>query len=106
LWVFGILLGFHFVVLLLFTSTHSYFVVVPIHLAERYGMVDLTWIVEGENGVACNLESIGYKALVQATKEHLGDAKPYSIGGSLPLIRELHDDGFDVQIAGYGISSR
>jgi acetylornithine deacetylase len=52
------------------------------------------------------LSLLGYKALVGATESLLGEAKPYSIGGSLPLIRELQEDGFDVQIAGYGISSR
>jgi acetylornithine deacetylase len=37
------------------------------------------------NGVACNLESRGFKALCKATEE----IEPYSITGSLPLIREL-----------------
>jgi hypothetical protein len=41
------------------------------------------------NGVACNLESQGFKALCEATKEIVGHVEPYSITGSLPLIREL-----------------
>lgn len=41
------------------------------------------------NGVACNLESRGYHALCKATKEIVGHVEPYSITGSLPLIREL-----------------
>ena len=44
---------------------------------------------EGENGVACSLDSPGHRAIKAATQEVLGEAKPYSIGGSLPLICEL-----------------
>ena len=32
--------------------------------------------------------------------------KPFAIGGSLPLVRSLQDSGYDVQISGYGFSSR
>lgn len=73
---------------------------------ELNGRIELKWIGEGENGVACKLDSLGYAAILEATEKILGSVKPYSIGGSLPLIRDLQDDGFDVQIAGYGISSR
>jgi len=68
--------------------------------------LELTWLTEGENGIACNLDSKGYRALLQATTRVLGDAKPYAIGGSLPLIRDLQDEGFDVMISGYGMSSK
>jgi hypothetical protein len=34
----------------------------------------------------------------EATRQVLGEAKAYSIGGSLPLIRTLQDQGFDVQV--------
>lgn len=70
------------------------------------GRIDFKWIGEGENGVACKLDSLGYSAILEATEKILGSVKPYAIGGSLPLIRDLQDDGFDVQIAGYGISAR
>ncbi len=70
------------------------------------GRIEFKWIGEGENGVACKLDSLGYAAILEATEKVLGSVQPYSIGGSLPLIRDLQDDGFDVQIAGYGISSR
>jgi len=40
-------------------------------------------------GVACDLNSPGFKALCGATEAVLGTVKPYSITGSLPLIREL-----------------
>jgi acetylornithine deacetylase len=73
---------------------------------SKVGKVEWTWASDGENGVACSLESPGHKALLKATSDVIGDVKPYSIGGSLPLIRELQDNGFDVQISGYGLSSR
>jgi acetylornithine deacetylase len=43
---------------------------------------------------------------VNATEKVIGEVKPYSIGGSLPLVNELQSKGFDVQITGYGMSSR
>ncbi|KAM0935426.1 putative acetylornithine deacetylase [Dioscorea sansibarensis] len=55
------------------------------------------------SGVACNLESRGFHVLCKATEEVVGYVKPYSITGSLPLIRELQDEGFDVQTSGYGV---
>jgi acetylornithine deacetylase len=73
---------------------------------NRPGEVELSFVSEGENGVACSLNSPGHAALLQATSTTLGKVNPYSIGGSLPLIRELQENGFDVQIAGYGFSSR
>lgn len=36
----------------------------------------------------------------------IGTAAPYAISGSLPLVRWLQDQGYDVQICGYGLSSR
>lgn len=41
------------------------------------------------SGVACNLNSRGFHVLCKATEEVIGHVKPYSITGSLPLIREL-----------------
>ncbi|CAL0311616.1 unnamed protein product [Lupinus luteus] len=58
---------------------------------------------EAKSGVACDVNSRGFHVLCKATEEVVGQVKPYSITGSLPLIRELQDDGFDVQICGYGI---
>jgi acetylornithine deacetylase len=34
--------------------------------------IELTWLSSGENGVACKLDSIGYKAIIEATKKVLG----------------------------------
>ncbi|KAL9167084.1 hypothetical protein ABFS82_05G073000 [Erythranthe guttata] len=58
---------------------------------------------EALSGVACNLDSRGYHVLCKATKDVVGHVQPYSITGSLPLIRELQDEGFDVQTCGYGL---
>ncbi|PKA60079.1 IAA-amino acid hydrolase ILR1-like 1 [Apostasia shenzhenica] len=55
------------------------------------------------SGVACDINSRGFHVLCKATEEIVGYVKPYSITGSLPLIRELQDEGFDVQTSGYGI---
>ena len=68
--------------------------------------VKLTFTFPGENGIACNIESVGFKALKKATEDVLGKVVPYSIGGSLPLIRDLQEQGFDVHIAGYGFSNK
>ncbi|XP_048500771.1 acetylornithine deacetylase isoform X2 [Beta vulgaris subsp. vulgaris] len=61
---------------------------------------------EANNGVACDLNSRGFHVLCKATEEVVGHVKPYSITGSLPLIRDLQDDGFDVQTAGYAANVR
>ncbi|XP_013604435.1 PREDICTED: acetylornithine deacetylase [Brassica oleracea var. oleracea] len=58
---------------------------------------------EASAGVACNLDSRGYHVLCNATKEVVGHVKPYSITGTLPLIRDLKDEGFDVQTSGFGL---
>uniref|UniRef100_A0A803L5Z3 Acetylornithine deacetylase n=1 Tax=Chenopodium quinoa TaxID=63459 RepID=A0A803L5Z3_CHEQI len=42
---------------------------------------------EANNGVACDLDSRGFHVLCKATEEVVGHVKPYSITGSLPLIR-------------------
>lgn len=66
------------------------------------GRVDIKFFDNVGKGVACNLESKGFKALVESFEEVTGRCTPYSITGSLPCIRELQDDGFDVQTMGFG----
>ncbi len=56
-------------------------------------------------GIACDVDSDGHRALVDATRDVLGEAKPYSICGSLPLVRDLQRGGFDVQLIGFGLMS-
>lgn len=66
------------------------------------GRLELKFFDNIGHGVACNLESPGFKAMVEAFQEVNGSCTPYSITGSLPCIRELQDDGFDVQTMGFG----
>ncbi|KAE8690265.1 Acetylornithine deacetylase [Hibiscus syriacus] len=73
-----------------------------LHDENIRGSLTLTFD-EAMAGVACDLDSRGFHVLCKATEEAVGHVKPYSITGSLPLIRELKDEGFDVQTAGYGL---
>lgn len=97
-----------------------------------YSLYSLTLTFdEAMSGVACDLNSRGFHVLCKATEEAVGHVQPYSITGSLPLIRELQvryihkrssssrpsikpsfancfcsfcqGEGFDVQTAGYGM---
>jgi acetylornithine deacetylase len=56
-------------------------------LTDRTGSLELSWIFDGEDGIACSLDSEGNSALVEATRDVTGSAQPYSISGSLPLVR-------------------
>ena len=67
------------------------------------GSLELTFGEGCLEGVACSLDSEGHAALVDATAAVLGEAKPYSICGSLPLVRDLQRGGFDVQMTGFGL---
>ena len=82
---------------------------------SKYGIIDeatgesfwgkLTFTIEGTlKGIACDITSESYKHLHAATDEILGECKPYSICGSLPLVGDLQITGFDVQVCGYGHS--
>ena len=55
-------------------------------------------------GIACDLNSPGLKAISDATLEVKGECKPYAITGSLPLVRQMQRAGFDIQITGFGLS--
>lgn len=54
-----------------------------------FGRLSISFDEAMMSGVACNLESRGFHVLCKATEEVVGYVKPYSITGSLPLIREL-----------------
>jgi len=73
-------------------------------VADTKGEVQLKWIGDIHRGIACNIHSDGFKAIEQATKEIIGHSKPYSITGTLPLVADLQEAGFDLQITGYGMS--
>ena len=56
-------------------------------------------------GIAADLNSLAFKYLHDSTTEMLGESKPFSLTGSLPLVGDLQKEGFDVQMCGYGHSS-
>jgi acetylornithine deacetylase/succinyl-diaminopimelate desuccinylase-like protein len=58
-------------------------------------------------GIACDLDSPGLAALEAAMASVRGKDRlePYSMTGSLPLVRDLQRKGFDVQITGFGRST-
>merc|ERR1712137_56247 len=68
------------------------------------GKISLEW---GEclGGIACKRDSDGYRALRDAIALIKGKAEPYAICGSLPLVDQLAEAGFDVQLTGFGLSS-
>lgn len=70
------------------------------------GTVALKLRGRSTEGIACDLASPGLKALTGAIETARGGtaAKPFSLTGSLPLVRELQRGGFDVQITGFGRS--
>ena len=54
---------------------------------------------EGEaTNTHTNLDSDVFKKLEEATKKVMGESKPYSITGSLPLVGVLQEAEFDVQV--------
>jgi acetylornithine deacetylase len=56
-------------------------------------------------GVACDIDSRGFAGLCSAISSVKGAAftKPYSLTGSLPLVAEMKEQGFDIQITGFGL---
>jgi len=65
--------------------------------------IQLNWLTPPVNGLACNLESPGFIALSNATKKIIGHVQTTADTGSLPLVADLQENGFDVQTIGYGI---
>jgi len=53
-------------------------------------------------GMACDRTSAGYAALAKAVAAVQPDAQPFALTGSLPYVRFLQQQGFDVQITGFG----
>ena len=67
------------------------------------GSLELEFNEGSLEGIKCSTSSEGYAAIIAATEEVLGEAKPYSICGSLPLVRDLQRGGFDIQMTGFGL---
>ena len=72
----------------------------------QVGSVELRSEGKLSEGIACQLDSPGLLALNRALAEVRGEQllHPYSMTGSLPLVRDLQKRGFDVQITGFGES--
>ena len=67
------------------------------------GKLEMTFLCEPVQGIACSLDSKGFCALADATKKIIGEVKPLADTGTLPLVADLKDAGFDVQTVGYGV---
>ncbi|XP_065912239.1 uncharacterized protein [Dysidea avara] len=61
------------------------------------GELEIVWSEEPMMGIACQLDSVGHIALREATQSVIGECKPYSITGSLPLVGDMQAAGFDIQ---------
>ena len=44
------------------------------------------------------MDSAGHKALREATKAVLGEVKPFSLTGSLPVVGDMQKEGYDIQV--------
>lgn len=66
------------------------------------GTIELKWLEEPYHPFSCNMDSIGYKALRESVLEVHNADREFSITGSLPLVAELKQAGYDVQICGFG----
>jgi len=75
--------------------------------AGQKGSLALRFKGRPMEGIACDLDSPAMKALVEAIRKVRGPeaGKPSSLTGSLPLVRDLQRQGFDVQITGFGRST-
>jgi acetylornithine deacetylase len=69
---------------------------------KKQASLTLKWLNEPSRGVAVDLNSRGYKALEAAICEVHPEAKSFSLSGTLPLVADLKDRGFDIQICGFG----
>mmetsp|Transcript_95449 Transcript_95449/g.267345 ORF Transcript_95449/g.267345 Transcript_95449/m.267345 type:complete len:219 (+) Transcript_95449:1-657(+) len=76
----------------------------------RRGLVEIKW--QGDlasfqlyAGIAVSLDSEGHKALVQSCRETYSVVKPFSVNGSLPLVKMMQKQGFDIQLCGFGVMS-
>lgn len=77
---------------------------------KRRGEVLLKWQTDIDTmklyaGIACTLDSEGHKALVQSFRETHASVKPFSVNGSLPLVKMMQKQGFDIQLCGFGLMS-
>ena len=69
------------------------------------GQLEIEFNHGSMRGIACNLDSPGFKTVCEAIRIVRGSVQPFSICGSLPIVADLQDEGFDLQIIGFGLSS-
>eukprot|EP00240_Pyramimonas_obovata_P001562 CAMPEP_0118927854 /NCGR_PEP_ID=MMETSP1169-20130426/5242_1 /TAXON_ID=36882 /ORGANISM="Pyramimonas obovata, Strain CCMP722" /LENGTH=437 /DNA_ID=CAMNT_0006869711 /DNA_START=69 /DNA_END=1378 /DNA_ORIENTATION=+ len=67
------------------------------------GTVEITWGEGVSPGYASKLDSPGFYELCGAFTDVLGSCQPMAITGSLPCIKDLQDEGYDVQTTGFGL---
>jgi len=71
--------------------------------AETKALLEIKWMGGECDGLACDLKSSGYRYLADATRKFVGHLEPIATTGTLPLVSELKDFGWDVQVTGYGV---
>jgi acetylornithine deacetylase len=74
------------------------------YVLPGHDKVGITFETLGEptGGLACKLDSLGFNALRDATIDVYGSCTPLADTGTLPLVADLQDNGFDLQTIGYG----
>ena len=83
----------------------SKYVINPEGAEPIVGRLSLEWGDHLLTGIACDLESPAFKLMCDAINEVKGKAEPYSLTGSLPLVHEMQQEGFDIQLIGFGLMS-
>lgn len=71
-------------------------------LSDSIGTVKLEAMGAPSGGIACDRTSAGYVALAEAITAVRGEARTFSLTGTLPYVRLLQSNGFDLQITGFG----
>jgi len=66
--------------------------------------VDLEW-GKMADGLACDLDGKGYRALAAATLKHAGVLLPKALTAGLPCVAEMQAAGFDVNCLGFGVGA-
>mmetsp|Transcript_8132 Transcript_8132/g.23335 ORF Transcript_8132/g.23335 Transcript_8132/m.23335 type:complete len:446 (-) Transcript_8132:440-1777(-) len=69
---------------------------------DAKGKLEIEFAEEHVDGIAVDMNSEGFKTMMEAWDEVYGGSKPFSVTGSLPCVRELQDEGFDLNIIGFG----
>jgi acetylornithine deacetylase len=74
-----------------------------INLLKYLATLEFEILGELVTGLACDINSIGFKALEKATVDIFGFCKPLADTGTLPLVGDLRKNGYDIQTVGYGV---